>query len=788
MSEIALVFGGPSKERGISVNSARCVFDNINKSKWDVRLIYVDSQRRPCLLPTKFIYSNTPEDFDFFLEEHVGFKTFESLRAELSNLEMTFPLIHGEFGEDGDLQELLEKQEMPFIGSGSHVCELMFDKHKAQSEIERIGECSIPGLMLECVGDFGQVAEFIGRFHDNNGEFIVKPTRSGSSICVFEATSQTQIIERTAEIFRLLQVPALVQPKQYGVEFSTTVIETASGPVALMPIEIRTDGVFDYRKKYLATEDVEYLCPPAFDSSTIIEIRSKSENIFNSFGMKDFARIDGWVRSDGKIVFSDLNPISGLGQNSLLFIQAAQSGFSHQDVIELIIENACDRYGVFVSNRGPGKSTKCFQVPILFGGDTSERQVSVLSGTNAWLKLNKSKTIEPIPMLLCKQGDQDEFSIRKLDFSVGLFPTVENIDAACKRKAVLDKSIIELSENIRSLLGSENKLTRRSYDCVNLDVLKRYTFVFLALHGGFGEGGGIQEFLDQHEVFYNGTNPEHSRLCADKGRTGEFIDELGLEGIRTAKRIVADNSEFKSWANTDFSSVWDDFQGKLLTGTIIVKPVADGCSIGIARLHDCHDLESYVEALIGDTEKLEIGDGLETQRISLPSETPARIIFEEFIATDQINVDGSELMIKDVSGWVEVTIGVLCAEGKPPHSLNPSLTVSQGDVLSLEEKFQYGTGVNLTPPPPKIMSQDVVQQVKKRIQRLAEALHIRSFARIDAFVHRKTGRLIVIEVNTIPGLTSATVLFHQLMAEDPPITATDFFEMVINSDTERNAH
>jgi D-alanine-D-alanine ligase-like ATP-grasp enzyme len=132
-------------------------------------------------------------------------------------------------------------------------------------------------------------------------------------------------------------------------------------------------------------------------------------------------------------------------------------------------------------------------------------------------------------------------------------------------------------------------------------------------------------------------------------------------------------------------------------------------------------------------------------------------------------------------------VGVLERDGVL-YALSPSITVAEDGVLSVEEKFQGGTGVNLTPPPPHILSARATRQVQARIVRVAQQLGIRGYARIDAFVERRSGRVMVIEANTLPALTPSTVFFHQGIAESPPLMPLALLELLIEqSDTPRRA-
>jgi D-alanine-D-alanine ligase-like ATP-grasp enzyme len=98
---------------------------------------------------------------------------------------------------------------------------------------------------------------------------------------------------------------------------------------------------------------------------------------------------------------------------------------------------------------------------------------------------------------------------------------------------------------------------------------------------------------------------------------------------------------------------------------------------------------------------------------------------------------------------VEVTVGVVGLKGTMT-ALEPSLTVvACGEILSLEEKFQGGTGVNITPLPPSIIAPRALAAARRRVAAVADALGIEGFARNDAFLHVDSGHVMIIEANTV---------------------------------------
>ncbi len=124
----------------------------------------------------------------------------------------------------------------------------------------------------------------------------------------------------------------------------------------------------------------------------------------------------------------------------------------------------------------------------------------------------------------------------------------------------------------------------------------------------------------------------------------------------------------------------------------------------------------------------------------------------------------------DAKHFLEVTGGLLTkrVNGKPEYEIfEPSEALSEGEILSLEEKFLAGEGQNITPARFADNEQDytyIAAQVKADLQRAAELLNVQGYARIDAFVRvyeDNRAETVVIEVNSLPGMTPATCIFHQ---------------------------
>lgn len=256
------------------------------------------------------------------------------------------------------------------------------------------------------------------------------------------------------------------------------------------------------------------------------------------------------------------------------------------------------------------------------------------------------------------------------------------------------------------------------------DLPKLFDFVFLALHGGAGENGSIQGTLEMLGVPYNGSGVLVSALCMDKFKTNEFLKNKGFD--------IPDH-----WlvSKEDFAKLPQNLHFPL-----IVKPHDDGCSVMVHKVRTQEELQAACATMFANGK--------------------THALLEEFIQ------------------GMELTVGVLGNDN--PVALPPSQTVATAGILSIEEKFLPGAGENQTPAP---LPQATLDFVRGVIAQVYQAVGCKGYARIDCFYQTaeqsKTGkeRVVILEINTLPGLTPATCIFHQ--AAEIGMRPADFLDMIV---------
>jgi len=261
---------------------------------------------------------------------------------------------------------------------------------------------------------------------------------------------------------------------------------------------------------------------------------------------------------------------------------------------------------------------------------------------------------------------------------------------------------------------------------------EQFDFIFNGLHGGAGENGSVQGMLELLDLPYNGSSVFASALCMDKYKTAEF---LRASGFSVPNHYLIHK---KAWIANQAHEL--EQIKHIGAGPYIVKPSDDGCSVMVSSARTQSEIIQHVNAIVDS--------GKQT------------VLIEEYLT------------------GMELTVGVLGNES--PRALPPSQAIAQAGVLSIEEKFLPGAGENQTPAP---LPSATLQLVQKTMEDVFKAVGCRGYARIDCFYqtaqHSPTGheRVVILEINTLPGLTPATCIFHQ--AAEIGLRPMDFIDQIV---------
>jgi D-alanine-D-alanine ligase len=553
-----------------------------------------------------------------------------------------------------------------------------------------------------------------------------------------------------------------------GKEFSCIVIENENGePIALPPTEIIKAGTFyDYRSKYLPGQSRK-ITPINLPSGQIEEIRIECEKLFRYFRFKVYARIDGFITPSGQILLNDPNTTSGMMPSSFFFHQAAEIGLNPSQFLTYIIRaSMAARIQDFKNYRhlpylleksdhaiaeAKRENKQKTRVAVILGGYSSERHISVESGRNIYEKLSSSEKYHPVPVFL--HGNENHYSLYIIPVNMLLKDNADDIREKVdhfKQHEVVT-GIISQCKQITEKFGSASQLEAPRKITFS-ELAQLADFAFIALHGRPGEDGQIQRELQAVNIPFNGSGYETSQITIDKYRTNELLMQ---HGFLAAQHTLVTEEE---WRNDP--SATEERILKKFSLPFVAKPVDDGCSSAVKIIRTENEFHAYAEMMFRKTDSFP-EQPLQLLRIKTGEEFPRKTQFlvEELITKGEalhfLEVTGGMLTGYDESGNLTYEI------------FEPSETLAGGDVLSLEEKFLAGEGQNITPARFSYNSRLntlVSNRVKEQLEKAARLLRIEGYARIDAFVRiykDERVEVIFIEVNSLPGMTPATCIFHQ---------------------------
>lgn len=288
--KVAVLMGGPSAERDVSLHSGEAVVRGLREAGYDA--VSVDVAGRQVDLP--------------------------------AGCEAVFIALHGEFGEDGEIQEILDRRGVPYTGSGARASRDAMDKLVTKNVLTGAG---IPTAAFEVLTNGAEPMLSL--------PVVVKPLRQGSSLGVSKVSESSQWLPALEEA-RRYGSEVLVETFVDGLELTVGIVDRETLPVIQIDAP---EGAYTYGAKY--TKGVtEYRVPAPIDADMEHRCRSCALRTFDALGCRGFGRVD--LRSDarGAVYVLECNTIPGFTETSLLPKAAARAGMAFPALCDRILNLA----------------------------------------------------------------------------------------------------------------------------------------------------------------------------------------------------------------------------------------------------------------------------------------------------------------------------------------------------------------------------------------------------------------------------------------------------------------
>ncbi len=314
-------------EYDMSLISGQAVIDAIDESKYSIVDIFIDKEAA---------------------WYHKGLPT--SPADILSKVDMVFNCLHGTYGEDGQVQNILEAAAVPFTGPKAFEAAISFHKALSLQELSKakIGNLKIQGQFfinsLSLV-DKGALELSDEVFQKIAPPYILKPVKSGSSFGVVLVNTRDELanaIEKLVLEFEEIVVEEFI----LGTELTVSIVEKMRGEdIYVAPaLEIlkKDKKIFDAEAKYLEASEETVRMPAQISSELKDKLMQVSKDVFKRLGARHYARIDFIVARDKDIYFLELNALPGLGPNSLLPKTLEAVGIDFPQFVEHVISTSLE--------------------------------------------------------------------------------------------------------------------------------------------------------------------------------------------------------------------------------------------------------------------------------------------------------------------------------------------------------------------------------------------------------------------------------------------------------------
>ncbi|MCK9360772.1 D-alanine--D-alanine ligase [Patescibacteria group bacterium] len=313
MIRVAVLLGGASSERAVSLRSGAMVVRQLPRSAYHVTTY--DTGKKAGL-------SKLVRD------------------AQKGKIDVVFNALHGTHGEDGHIQGLLEILGLPYTGSGVCASAIAMDKQLSKDLFDRAGLPIIKGLLVGAEEFKKEPKAVLSRIKQALGtEIVIKPNASGSSVGLFVRPKQKDWAKAIKTALKE-DSSCLVEKLVSGREITVPVLEYRGAPRALPVIEIRTvGGVFDYHAKYHDKRTQE-ICPADIGARATRLAQTLAVRAHRTLGCRGYSRTDMMLDEKGRLFILETNTLPGLTQASLLPKSAKAIGMDYPALLSHLIREA----------------------------------------------------------------------------------------------------------------------------------------------------------------------------------------------------------------------------------------------------------------------------------------------------------------------------------------------------------------------------------------------------------------------------------------------------------------
>lgn len=347
---VAIIFGGKSAEHEVSLQSAKNVYDALDREKYNPILIGIDKsghwtlpEQSRFLLNAenpKLIALNRSRELVTFAPESNGRISNISSFTESGSIDVAFPILHGPMGEDGTVQGLLKLANIPFVGSSVLGSAVGMDKDIMKRLLRDAG---IPIARFVALRSGDPAPSWSEITSELGIPLFVKPANMGSSVGVSKVHDERGYLEAIEHAFRF-DLKIVIEEAVLGREIECSVLGNNRPEASVVGEIVSNHEYYSYEAKYIDEHGAVLSIPAGIPPEASEKARALAVKTFIALSCEGLGRVDMFLKSDGRIVVNEINTIPGFTRISMYPKLWEASGVSYTELIDRLIQLALERF------------------------------------------------------------------------------------------------------------------------------------------------------------------------------------------------------------------------------------------------------------------------------------------------------------------------------------------------------------------------------------------------------------------------------------------------------------
>lgn len=341
--KVALVCGGISGEHEISLISCKHILKALDRRQYEAHVVLIQKDRRMELISPDLLEAvpDNPKLHKEIRGKALDFRPYPSkgenagfvLNSELLEVDIVFPVLHGEGGEDGSIQGFFQTAGLPVVGCSLTSSALGMDKALAKKICQMDGLPVVEFTELQSESEMDALSLTYPCF--------VKPAVGGSSLGVSRVESQAELRLAIKEAFKF-DKKVMIERAIRGRELEIAILWDKKSCVVSPAGEIICEKTkfYSYEAKYVDGGAARLEAPARLTAQELAELQQTALKIFQSLGCWGMARIDFFQDQDGKFLFNEINTIPGFTPISMYPRLMSLAGVSYSELLSRLIEAA----------------------------------------------------------------------------------------------------------------------------------------------------------------------------------------------------------------------------------------------------------------------------------------------------------------------------------------------------------------------------------------------------------------------------------------------------------------